>query len=452
LYLLRQGLRKKKMLSDTFWLITLGICALYGLKSPYIALYTVMFVDILKPQQLSFGFLAGKPLSLALTSVLLISLLINARKLQTPRVPSITFLLVCFIGWITYTTSIAQFPEAASFKYDYVVKTIIMTLTIPFILNSRLKVEMALCAIIAGVSYYMLIGGLRTVLGQAGYGMPLVPTPLGDSEIVETSTLSMVAVFTIPLLLYIRNHSLFRDQISYLKPLTLFLIACCILTVIGTYARTGLVGLAALVFLYFLSSQHKLRLALGSAVLAVGLIAFSSDAYISRMQTLENATEDSSALGRILVWRWTIDYVSDRQLTGGGFDSYIANAGQLNQYLQSDVDLGLKPNQPVAFHNVFFEVLGEQGYVGLFIYILLIFRTWHLNWKLSRDSMADPALRAIATVLQQVIIIYCVCGMFIGVAYAPWIFYFIGISSGLQNVFATSRKSSAKSIHKAGRP
>jgi len=432
------------MITDAFWLVTLTICALYGLKSPYIALYTVLFVDILKPQQLSFGFLAGKPLSLAVTLVLLISLILNIKKLQTPRIPSITFVLLCFIGWITYTTSIAQFPGPAWFKYDYVIKTIVMTLTIPFILNNRLKVEMALCAIVAGVSYYVLTGGIRTALGQGGYGMPLVSTPLGDSEIAETSTLSMVAVFTIPLLLYIRNHSLFRDQIPFLKPLTLFLVACCILTVIGTYARTGLVGLAVLLFLYFFSSQHKVILALSSVVLTIGLIAFASDAYVSRMQTLENATEESSALGRILVWRWTIDYVSERPLTGGGFDSYIANAGQLHQYLQSGVDLNLKPNQPKAFHNIFFEVLGEQGYVGLFMYILLIFRAWHLNWKLSRDCMAEPAPRAIATALHQVIIIYCVCGMFIGVAYAPWVFYFIGISSGLQNILAVPQKRSAK--------
>ncbi|MFW0778334.1 MAG: putative O-glycosylation ligase, exosortase A system-associated [Rickettsiales bacterium] len=428
------------MISDLFWLVTLGLCALLGLGSPYIALFSVMFVDILKPQQLSYSFLSGQSLSLAMTAILFVSLVLNAKKLQVPRLTGVTILLLALIGWLTYTTTIAQFQGPAWFKYDYVIKTIIMTVTIPFILNTRLKVEMALCAIAAGVSYYVIVGGVRTALGQAGYGMPLVPTPLGDSEIVETSTLSMVAVFTIPILLYIRNHSLFRDRIPFLKHLTLFLVICCLLTVIGTYARTGLVGLACLIFLYFLSSKHKARIAVGSLVLVAGLFVVASDEYVNRMQTLENATEESSALGRILVWKWTIDYVRERPITGGGFDSYIANAGELNRYLQSDVAVSLEPNRPKAFHNIIFEVLGEQGYVGLAIYLILIFRAWNLNWRLSRNPKADPALKAMAMTLHYAIIIYCVCGMFIGVAYAPWVFYFIGISSGLQNVLLNSTK------------
>jgi putative inorganic carbon (HCO3(-)) transporter len=448
LFFQRSASKKAKMTSDILWSIILCICTFFGLRSPYIALYIVIFADILKPQQLSYGFLAGKPLSMVLTVALFFSVLINARKLAKPKVLGTTVLLLLFMGWLTYTTSIAQFPGPAWFKYDYVIKTIAMTLVIPFVLNTRLKIEMILCGVVAGIAYYIIVGGMRTALGQAGYGMSLVPTPLGDSEIAETSTLSMVAVFTIPMLLYIRNHSLFRDRIPFLKPLSLFLIACCLLTVIGTYARTGLVGFFVLLLLYFFTSQHKIKIAAGSIVLVAGMFMWASDGYVSRMQTLENATEESSALGRILVWRWTIDYVSERPITGGGFDSYIANAGELNQYLQSDVNVNLKPNQPKAFHNIFFEVLGEQGYVGLLIYLLLIFRTWQLNRRLSRDGSADPALRALAMTLQYVLIIYCVCGMFIGIAYAPWIFYFIGISSGLQNVFLVSKKYSAKRIQK----
>lgn len=432
------------MLSDLLFGFSILICCISGLRSPYLALYTVIFIDILKPQNLSYGFLAGAPLSLVVTTVLLISIVLKIKDIQRPKHLGITALLIIFILWITYTTTIAQFQGPAWFKYDYVIKTIIMTLAIPFILNTRLKVEVALCAIAAGVSYYVIIGGLRTALGQGGYGMPLVPTRLGDSEIVETSTLSMVAVFTIPILLYIRNHSLFKNRIPFLRHIAIFLTVCCLFTVMGTYARTGLVGLATLLLLVFLSSKQKLKIAFFSILVATALLFFASDDYISRMQTLENATEESSALGRILVWRWTIDYVNERPMTGGGFDSYIANAGELNQYLQSGVSVNLKPNQPKAFHNIFFEVLGEQGYVGLFIYLLLIFWTCKLNWQLSRDKSADPALRALAQTLQYALIVYCVCGMFIGVAYAPWVFYFIGISSGLQNAASRVAKIEMK--------
>lgn len=434
------------MLSDLVWSLTIFVCSLVSLRSPYIALYTVIFFDILKPQSLSYGFLANSSLSLVLTSILLFSMIINFKFLVFPRRFGITFLLIVFIVWITYTTSIAQFPGPAWFKFDYVVKTIIMTLAIPFILNSRLKVEILLCAIAAGVSYYIVIGGIRTALGQGGYGMPLVSTRLGDSGIAETSTLSMVAVFTIPIIIYIRNESLFRDQVPLLKKISIFLIICCFLTVVGTYARTGLVGLAVLGVLFFISTQYKLRMAVVTIILATSLFFVASDNYVSRMQTIENPTEEGSALGRILVWKWTIDYASQNPISGGGFDSYIANAGQLHKYVLDTSDINVANNPPKAFHNIFFEVLGEQGYVGLVIYILLIFRAWHLSWRLSRDATASPSFRSMAKVIHHVIIIYCVCGMFIGVAYAPWIFYFIGISSGLQNAFLIAKTKSKKIV------
>lgn len=436
------------MISDVLWILTISISVCFGLRSPYILLYTVIFIDILKPHNLSYGFLSTVPLSLILTLLLFFSMVVNIKKLTIPRNLGITYLIILFIAWITYTTSISEFPGPAWFKHDYVIKTITMTIAIPFIINTRLKAEIALCAIIVGVTYYVTIGGVRTALGQGGYGMPLVPTRLGDSEIVETSTLSMVAVFTIPLILYIRNFSTFRNDIPFFKYITIFLILCCLFTVVGTYARTGLVGLAVLLFLIFLSSQHKIKIAAGSLALAISIFMITSDSYISRMQTLENATEESSALGRILVWKWTIDYVNERPITGGGFDSYIANAGELYRYLPDSSNITMGDNRPKAFHNIFFEVLGEQGYVGLFIYILLIFRSWQLNFKLARDDTADPALRGMATALHHVIIIYCVCGMFIGVAYAPWIFYFIGISSGIQNIIMHPRESSVKRARK----
>ncbi len=427
------------MLTDTLWSIVFLFCIGLSLRSPYLALYTLLFADILKPQNLSYSFLAGQSVSLALTAVLLASMIINMNKLKRPKVIGVTVVLIMFMAWITYTTTIAQFQGPAWFKYDYVIKTIVVTLFIPFILDSRLKIEIVLAAIVCGVAYYILMGGIRTALGQASYTTLLVPTAIGDSEITETSTLSMIAVFTIPILIYIKNNSLFKDRIPFLKTIIYIMIICCIFTVIGTYARTGLVGLAFLFFLYLMSSKYKIQIALAAILLGVSLLLFAPADYTQRMSTLENATEESSALGRILVWRWTLDYVSERPITGGGFDSYIANAGQLNRYLESDVSVNLSPNRPKAYHNIFFEVLGEQGYVGLAMYLGLIFLCWNMNRKLKNDNQNEEYLKALAKTLNYVIMIYSLCGLFIGIAYAPWIFYFIGLSVSLQNLLTTQK-------------
>lgn len=419
------------MLSDLMWTLILCVLAMYGLKKPFVAMCVVIFVDTLKPQQLSYSFLAGQPLSLAFTAILFASIAINIKDIRVPKKAGLTFLLLFFIGWITYTTNIAQFQDNAWFKYDYVVKTIILTVFIPFVINTRAKLDAFIGVLICGIAYYVLIGGIRTALGQASYGTLLIQTPMGDSGIVETSSLSMVAVFTIPLLFYLKNHSIFKDKIPGLNLICWLLIVCCALTTIGTYARTGIVGFSVLFFIYALRSKYKFRIFSAATLLGISILLFAPESYLSRMSTISNAEEEGSALGRILVWKWTIDYVKDRPLTGGGFDSYLANKGEFSEYNQSATIVS--DDRAKAFHNIFFEVLGEQGYVGLFLYSMIIFKVLWLSLQVSRSTRNLSWQRNFANTLIVVLFIYCACGMFIGVAYSPWLFYFLGLVSSLQN-------------------
>src|SRR5208282_5623461 len=135
----------------------------------------------------------------------------------------------------------------------------------------------------------------------------------------------------------------------------------------GTYERTGLIVAAVLATLLWLRSRRKVLGAIALAA-AVPLGAYLAPAdWIDRMATITEYHQEASATHRLDVWRWTFDYTLEHPL-GGGFEMHRID--QLG---------GLEPDGGRHFmyaHNDYFEVLGEQGWPGLAIFVGMIATTF----------------------------------------------------------------------------
>ncbi len=428
------------MLSDLLWMIILACLMLIGLTRPYIALCAVIFIDVLKPQDLSYGFLIGKPLSLIATLAFFASMAFNFKEISFPRKKLPATILVIFMIWITVTTIYSEFQLSAWFKHDYSIKTIFFAFFIPFVINTRLKLETFIMILISCIGYFAMVGGMKTMFGMTGYGMQLIDTRVGNSGITESSSLSMVMAFTLPFIYFLLKHSIFVKKNKLFKPILIALALACVLTLIGTHARTGLVGLFILFVLIFWRSKHKAKILLFSGVLVLTTIPFISQDWLNRMNTIGTASEDSSAYGRVIVWRWTLDYVKERPIMGGGFMSYQANAGVLHLYNETEVNVNYHNKSGKAFHNMLFEVLGEHGYVGLLLYLMMIFLTWRIGLQALKHSPEDTWVADLMQTNNRALLVYCACGMFIAVAFSPWLFYFLGISVSMNNILYLEQK------------
>lgn len=433
------------MITDLFWLAILLCFFAFGLTRPHVALASVIWTDVLKPQDLSFSFLAGKPLSLIVTVFFLISMLINFKKIKRPTNLSPTIILLFFIFWITICNYYALFPIPAWFKYDFVIKTLVFCLFIPFVIQEKKHLEVVIGIFVASLSYYILTAGFRSILGSGGYGVQLVYTRAGDSGAAETSTLSMLSVMIIPLIFYLIKYGESVKPNKIIKWILIITVLCGVASMVGTRARTGLVGFIALLAFFTYHYKHKMRIILALMLVAPLVYVNLPDDYVSRMNTIKSANDESSALGRIVVWRWTIDFAKERPIFGGGFSSYMANAGQLGKYLDEGVWIDERGSTGKAFHSIYFETLGETGYVGLMTYLYIIFMIWRLNLKSKRQS-SEPSVQSLAVALNLCLIVYCACGAFIGIAFAPWLYYILGFSSALMTI------SSAKATQLTVRP
>lgn len=103
---------------------------------------------------------------------------------------------------------------------------------------------------------------------------------------------------------------------------------------------------------------------------------------------------------------------------GGGFQIYGPTSFALWAPNPTDVH---------AAHSIYFAALGEHGYVGLFLFLTLMFLTWRAGSaviRLSKGTIDLTWAANLARMLQVSIIGYAIGGAFLSVLYFD-VFYYI---------------------------
>lgn len=152
------------------------------------------------------------------------------------------------------------------------------------------------------------------------------------------------------------------------------------------------------------------------------------------------------------MWAWTWEYVQDHPL-GGGFDVYrqnrirydIANSGDASPDASGPKEI---VDQGRAFHSSYFEMLGEQGFPGLIIWLIIhvggVWRMEVISRLYRRRGKADEAWVApLATALQNSQIIYLVGSLFVGIAFQTFFYMLIALQIGLDTYLARRRREAA---------
>ena len=408
-------------MSDIFILIVVFTFAIFGLTRPAVSFAGYLWVDTVVPQKIVFGFLSGQPLSMMMALVCFASLGLGFNKLKAVSYKTPVFLFILFAIIITASTQQALFPHVADIKWSTVIKTLMMSFFLMFAINTRKQLEMVLLVLLLSLSFFMISAGMKTLLGGGGYGRILIVGG-GNSGMAESSTLAAFAVLAIPLILFFKTHNTYLSQLKEKKAIWYSAIIFCLATIIGTTARTGLITIAGYIGFLSLKLKNILRGILLLTVLAFVFVLFAPQSWKDRMNTMTNIENESSAMGRIVVWQWTWDFVKERPLLGGGFESFIANKYALKNYNENFGD------KAKAYHSIYFEVLGEHGYLGFLIYCWLIVWTIRKNAAIEKDPSLSDWSRDLGKQMKHMIVIFCIGGAFIGIGYKPILFQLVALT------------------------
>jgi probable O-glycosylation ligase (exosortase A-associated) len=156
------------------------------------------------------------------------------------------------------------------------------------------------------------------------------------------------------------------------------------------------------------------------SILGVGGFLFMPEGWRNRMATILTPSEEGSASTRLVQWQYAIDISLERPLFGNGYDAFF-----YKPYYYRYVG-GKDSNR--AVHSNVFQVLGEQGYIGLAMYLgmwvmlVLSSKKYALLCKGRKDLMWAASLIGM---VQFSVIGFAANGLTLNLAYLDLYFFIL---------------------------
>jgi probable O-glycosylation ligase (exosortase A-associated) len=179
-------------------------------------------------------------------------------------------------------------------------------------------------------------------------------------------------------------------------------------------------------------SRQKFFLALVLGLTALGIYGFMPEQWFERMSTIRTYEDELSAKSRFDSWEFAYNLALNRFL-GGGFETFRG---------RSDA------------HSIYFEVMGEHGFVGFGLFLMLWLFTWMAAGRIRRigERTADMAwMGTLARMTQVSLVAYLSAGTFLGMAYFDYpynLVLFVGVCMAI----LASRAAGAVSASAVGSP
>ncbi|MCU6501599.1 putative O-glycosylation ligase, exosortase A system-associated [Rugamonas sp. A1-17] len=381
------------------------------LRNPVNGVLMWVWISVMNPHTQSWGFAATFPFAYIVAIATLFSLASSRLSKTLPASP-ITYVLIVLILWMNVTTLFAMFPETAYAQWSKVMKIMLMTLVTMMVIRTREDVHRLMWVLAMSVGYYGIKGGLFTI--RSG-GVDRVWGPEG-TFIGDNNEIALALIMTIPLLRYLQLRSASRWLRLGLGAAMLL----SALAALGSYSRGALLAIAAMIVVMWSRSRHKLAGGLMLAVLVPLALLFMPERWSERMDSIGAYQEDESAMGRINAWHMAWNLAKDR-FFGGGFD--IAEPRAFFLYAPDPHDIH-------AAHSIYFQALGEHGFVGLALYLLLLGLTWRSAAWIARHSVDRSELewaQQLAIMVQASFVGFAVGGAFLSLLYFDVPYYLMAI-------------------------
>lgn len=410
----------------------------FGLKRPFLWVLVYAYVDIVAPQRLTYYLLNAVPVSLVAAGFAVLGWALFDDKRSLSIAPRQWLMALLFV-WCGFTTLTAVFPDAAIVKWDWVWKALAMAIFLPFTLTSRLRLEALVLTMVLCASSIVIVGGIKTLASGGGYGVLNLMVD-NNSGLYEGSIISAVAIAIVPLIWWLARHGTVFPPDRRVRLFAAALTFACLLIPVGTQARTGLVCIGVLAVVSLRSAKRRVPLLIGMALVGLAAVSLVPSSLGDRAGTIRDYRADQSASTRLAVWAWTLDYAGTHPF-GGGFEAYRANELRIetvettaNGSGGSDRSTREVTDVARAYHSAYFEMLGEQGWPGLGLWLAIqltgLFGMERIRRRFRRPAEDDEWIAPFATALQHCQAIYLVGALFVGIALQPFLLMIVAVQIG----------------------
>jgi len=331
-------------------------------------------------------------------------------------------LMTLFWLWIGLATVFATDRTLAFWKFSQYTNILIMTFLVAAMANTEERIQNMLRVMAVSVGLlgfrataeFLLTGGQFRVLGVGGV----------ELEANEFALALNMAIAMLVGLSYVETSRWVRYSFR-------FLALCCVVAVVGTFSRSGFLGLSLAVLLLAWYSKRRVLTLSVLAMAALAMVPFIPQKALERYKSIPTAADlDPSAIARIQTWETGLRMVKAHPLLGVGPSNFQS---QYSHYLVEKY-LSAANYHPRAPHNAYVALSAESGIPSMLLFVSFIVAAAIEMWRLRRQTKNIPSMRVLSyccLTIQMTLVVYLIPNFFISRQNEDLMWHLVGISAGL---------------------
>ncbi len=393
---------------DYLLAVLIFIPTVWAIRTPWIGVLAWTVLSIMNPHRLSWV-LYDMPVAAIVAGATVLGLVLNRKDWKFSfNAPTVVLMLLALWFCVTYPFSFNR--DSSYYQWTKVMKIDFMILITIGLIQTRQQIIALVWALVISLGLFGVKGGIFTLATGGNYH---VWGPEG-TYIEGNNELALALIMVIPLMQVLRyesTHPWVRRG----------LLAAMILTAIaslGSQSRGALLALGSMAVVMWWRGKNRMVSGVVFVVFAVLITGFLPDTWFQRMNTIGEYQADESAMGRINAW-WMAWNLARANFFGGGFDIYTPQVFSLYAPVPEDLH---------AAHSIYFQILGEHGFVGLALFLILWVLVWRFAGRLRLAASVRPEtqwISSLAAMCQVSLIAYGVGGAFLSLAYFDLPYYLL---------------------------
>ena len=375
--------------------------SLAALRRPWIGIMLWTWLSIMNPHRYTWGLAYDAPLAAVVAACVVLGLLVTKERESPFKASPVTWIAL-FMLWMTLSWLAGIDPAGDYEQWKKVMKIDVMILVALMLLHSKQHIFALAWVVTGSLALLGLKGGIFTLTSGGSFRVWGPP----GSFIEDNNEFALALVMTIPLLRFLQLQ---LDNRWARLGMTGAMVLCAA-AALGSQSRGALLAIAAMVLYLWWNGKNKLGIGLLILAAAIPLILFMPDTWVSRMSTIGTYEEDASAMGRISAW-WSAWNSAWHYPFGVGFNSARPELFALYSPY---------PDTARAAHSIYFQVLGNHGFMGLFLFLGVFIATWRsADWLRRQKFPAQEAqwCSELGTLCQVSLAGYAVGGAFLSLSY-----------------------------------
>jgi len=406
------------------FLIGIAVLLILALRRPFVSLSFWIWSGLIVPKHWVYGLTASISYNSIFALVTLAGYLMEKNKPKF-KPDALFFMVVIFFIHTTVTSIFTiNLVDIVWTSWGNFAKGIILFVMTCLILRQKHRIDLFVWAIVLSIGFLGFVEGAKFIVSAGGYH---IRGPSGHI-LADNNHFATALSMVLPLIVYLISVTPER----LLKVGLYGMLFVCVLAVLGTYSRGGLIGLTIVGGYFWMKSRRKLMIAFAMIFVALIASVYLPSKWFDRMDTMETIGQDSSFMTRITSWKLHTLLAMNRPFLGGGFkaleDTYVWGETALDVDKLNFISTPPPTIRGWAAHSIYFQVLGDHGFLGLFLFLWIIFLAFLKLASIEKYYLKQNPIGTwesrLAAMIKVSLVAYCVCGAALSLAYIE-LFYAI---------------------------